>query len=106
MKSQLDYSAEKLDQAVRELATGLDSLRDRIGRAYRRFWHIREEEFPYELRADRLAIEGLLTKLPGREGYIIPDNLAAMDDGMAQEIAHNIVSLNDKIVRLRAQGGT
>lgn len=88
-----DYILEKFTEAVYALATGEGDARSRIDAAYYRFWHVREEDFPDDLRKKRKEIDRLLTRLPGREGYIIPDNLAKMKNKTASKIANLIMEI-------------
>jgi hypothetical protein len=73
--------------AIYELATGEGDIRSRVGNAYYKFWHIKEKDFPDQLREKRIEIDHLLTRLLGRKGYIIPDNLAKMKNKTASKIA-------------------
>ena len=88
-----DYILEKFTEALYDLATGEGDARSRIGSAYYRFWHMKEEEFPDHIRKKRTDIDRLLTRLPGREGYIIPDNLAKMKNKTAAKIARLILEI-------------
>jgi hypothetical protein len=102
MNMLLMYLAEKFYQAVCELAVGEGDARSRVKVAYRRFWHIPIEDFPAELQKERREIDHLLTRLPGRKGYIIPDNLRAMKNRTAAKIAFKIVRLYFQLDQLRA----
>jgi len=89
----IDYIFEKFTMAIYELATGEGDARSRVGNAYYKFWHIKEQEFPDNLRKKRTEIDRLLTRLSGREGYIIPDNLAKMKNKTASKIASLILEI-------------
>jgi hypothetical protein len=102
MSTSLSYLVEKFDQALWELAIGKGDARSRVDPAYHRFWHIPIEDFPPELQPDRKTIDKLLTRLPGRQGYIIPDNLRAMKNSTAAKIAGIILSLYFRLVELRS----
>ena len=88
-----DYILEKFTQALHDLATGEGDARSRIRTAYYRFWLVKKECFPVQLREKRTEIERLLTRLPGRKNYIITDNLAKMKNKTAAKIAKLIVEI-------------
>lgn len=83
----IDYILQKFTMAIYELATGEGDARSRVGSAYYKFWHIKEGDFPDQLREKRTEIDRLLTRLSGRKGHIIPDNLAKMKNKTASKIA-------------------
>ena len=89
----LDYVHEKLFIAICVLATGQGDARSRVDAAYHEFWHLNENDFPKRLRKTRREIEVLLTRLPGRQGYIIPDNIKKMKNKTASKIASKILDL-------------
>ena len=89
----IDYISEKLTMAIYELATGEGDARSRVGNAYYKFWHIKEQDFPEGIRGKRVEIDRLLTRLPSREGYIIPDNLARMKNKTASKIARLMLEI-------------
>ena len=64
----------------------------RVDSAYHHFWTIPIEDYPEHVRGDRAEIDRLLTRLPSREGYIIPDNLRRMTNKTASRIAKLIYS--------------
>jgi len=99
----LDYLVEKFQHALLDLATGEGDARSRVDSAYRRFWAIRIGDFPEHLRKDREAIDKLLTRLPGREGYIIPDNLRRMTNKTASKICTLIYELYFGLVEVQRQ---
>lgn len=88
-----DYLIEKFERAITILAAGKGDARSRVGPAYRCFWHIPLEEYPIDLREDVLWITKMLTRLKGRKGYVIPDNLRRMKNKTASKIAHRISSI-------------
>ena len=98
----LDYLIEKFDQAVFDLATRQGDARSRLAEAYHRFWIIRLDDYPEPVRKERQAIDKLMTRLPGREGYVIQDNLRKMKNKTASQICALIVSVHAGL--LRAQG--
>lgn len=98
-----DYILEKFTQALYDLATGEGDARSRIGIAYYRFWHVMEEDFPEHLRKKRTDIDRLLTRLPGRRGHIIPDNLAKMKNKTATKIAKLILEIDLDLLEHRSR---
>ena len=80
-----DYLLEKFTQALLDLAIAEGNAKSRVGVAYRRFAHIGLNDFPEHLRAKRVELEKLLTRLPGREGYVIPENLKKMKNKTASK---------------------
>jgi len=97
-----DYILEKFTQALYDLATGEGDARSRIGPAYYRFWHVNEEDFPEHLRKKRTDIDRLLMRLPGRKGYIIPDNLTKMKNKTAVKIAKLILEIYLDLIELHS----
>ena len=87
------YLLEKFTQALYDLATGEGDARSRVRVAYYRFWHIKVEDFPEKLKEKRLNIDLLLTRLPGRKGYLIPDNLARIKNKTAAKVAKIILEI-------------
>src|SRR5260370_906523 len=83
----IEYLIRKYKEALYDLATGEGDARARVGVAYYKFWHIQIDEYPESLRKQRQEIDRLLTRLGGRTGYIIPDNLQHMKDKTASKIA-------------------
>ena len=79
--------------AIYELAIGEGDARSRVGKAYYNFWHIKADEFPDHLMKKRDKIDRLLTRLPGRKGYIIPDNLRKMKNKTASKIAELMLEI-------------
>lgn len=88
-----EYLVEKLQSAVYDLVSGEGDARSRVREAYYKFWTIKEDNFPAHLRDKRSEIDRLLTRLPGRDGYIIPDNLSKMKNKTASKIACLIYEL-------------
>lgn len=103
MSTELPYIEEKFRQAVFALATGEGDARSRVDVAFHCFWHIPVEDFPESLREDRNKITALLTRLGGREGYIIPDNLQRMKNSTAAEIAGLILDIHYHLIDLRTK---
>ena len=101
-----EYIVEKFTQALYDLATGEGDARSRIGNAYYRFWHVKEEDFPDHLRKKRTDIDRLLTRLSGRKGYIIPDNLTKMKNKTAAKIAELILEIYLELIELRSRQNT
>ncbi len=89
----LDYAIEKFRDAVYDLAIGEGDARSRVGVAYLRFWGIRADEFPEQVRAKRAKIDKLLTRLSAEDGQIIPENLRRMKNSTASKIAELIVDI-------------
>jgi hypothetical protein len=97
----LDYLIEKFDQAVFDLATGQGDARTRLAEAYQRLWIIRLDDYPEPVRKERQAIDQLMTRLPGREGYVIQDNLRKMKNKTASRICALIVSVHEGLLRVQ-----
>jgi hypothetical protein len=95
----LDYLIEKFDQAVFDLATGEGDARSRLRDAYNRFRIIRLDDYPEHVREERQAIDKLLMRLPGREGYVIQDSLGKMKNKTASHICALIVSVHAGLLR-------
>ena len=103
MSTQLPYIIEKFDQAAYLLATGEGAARSRVGAAYRCFWHIPLEDFPETIHGDRREITTMLTRLGGRQGYVIPENLRRMKNSTAAEIARLILSIRIRVLEARTR---
>jgi hypothetical protein len=99
----LDYLIEKFEQALVDLATGEGDARSRLDVAYHRFWVIQLGDYPQALRGKRQAIDKLLTRLKGRQGYVIQDNLRRMHNSTASKICGLIVDLHWHLLRERQQ---
>jgi hypothetical protein len=99
--SSFDYQIEKFTQALFDLATGPGDARSRVDVAYHRFWVIRLEEYPETARKDVQEITKLLTRLGGREGHVIPENLRRMTNRTASKIAELMVGIYFQLMRLR-----
>ena len=104
MSTALPYIIEKFDSAVYALATGEGDARSRVDVAFHCFWHIPVEDLPESVREDREKITTLLTRLGGRKGYIIPDNLSRMKNSTAAEIAGLILGIYFRLLELRSNG--
>lgn len=96
----LDYLVEKFHQAVFDLATGQGDARSRLREAYRRFWVIPLDDYPEQVREERLAIDKLMTRIPAPQGYVIPSNLTKMKNKTASRICALIVSVHDGLLRV------
>ena len=101
----LDYLIEKFDQAVFDLATGQGDARSRLRDAYDRFRIILPDNYPEHVRSERQAIDKLLTRLPGREGYVIQDNLRKMKNKTASQACALIVSVHAGLLRAQTRNG-
>jgi hypothetical protein len=97
----LDYLIEKFEKAVFDLATGEGDARSRLEEAYRRFWTIPLTDYPERVREERQAIDQLMTRLPGRAGYVIQDNLRKMKNKTASRICAYIWSICFVLIEIR-----
>ncbi len=84
------YIYEKYRCAVEVLITGEKDARSRVEAAYYLFWHIQLSEYPEDIRKKVESITKLLTRLPGREGYILNDNFRKMKNKTASKVAKMI----------------
>lgn len=85
------YIQEKFKSAVEVLITGEKDARSRVETAYYIFWHIQINEYPEDtIRKKVESITKLLTRLPGREGYILNDNFRKMKNKTASKAARMI----------------
>lgn len=89
----LEYLIEKFEQALFDLATGEGDARSRLDAAYSRFWSIPLEDYPARVQTERREIDRLMTRLPARPGFVIPDNLRRMKNKTASEICAYIWSI-------------
>ena len=89
----IEYILEKLRNAIYILVSGEGDARSRVGEAYYAFWHIKADDYPIQFRNNRNEIDRLLTRLPGRKGYIIADNLRKMKNKTASKIAVLILEI-------------
>jgi hypothetical protein len=90
MKSNLDYIyyiQKKYKDAVEILITGEKDARSRVQTAYYLFWHIQLSEYPESIRKKVESITKILTRLSGREGYILDDNFRKMKNKTASKTA-------------------
>lgn len=94
----LEYLIERHARAVYALATGFDDARSRLEEAHRHMLGIRLSDYPAHLRDTRSRIDALLTRLRGRKGYIIADNLRKMRKSSAVEICALIFELHMALV--------
>ena len=95
------YLIEKFTMAMHHLVSGEGDARSRVGEAYYSFWHIKPDEYPEHLRNKREEINHLLTRLPGREGYMVPDNLSKMKNKTASKIAVLIFEIYFELNKLK-----
>lgn len=89
----IDYLIERLERAVYALATDFGDARSRLDEAHRHMMGLRLDDFPEHLREMPQQIEQLLTRLPGREGFILVDNLRKMRKATASQICRLILEL-------------
>lgn len=99
----MNYLLEKFYLAVHDLATGEGDARSRVGVAYYRFWTIPMDDFPQELRKSRNEVNKLLTRLAGREGYIISDNLSKMKNKTASKISAHILHIYHGLLDIKGK---
>ena len=93
MKNPLDYNyyiQGKFKDAIEVLITGEKDARSRVQKAYYLFWHIQLNEYPKDIRKKVESINKILTRLPGREGYILDDNFRKMKNKTASKAAKMI----------------
>jgi hypothetical protein len=93
MKSDLNYIyyiQKKYKDAVEILVTGEKDSRSRVQAAYYIFWHIQLNEYPESLRKKVELISKILTRLPGREGFMLDDNFRKMKNKTASKAAKMI----------------
>ena len=93
MKNPLNYIyyiQGKYKDAVEILITGEKDARSRVQTAYYIFWHIQLNEYPESIRKKVESITKILTRLPGREGYILDDNFRKMKNKTASKAAKMI----------------
>ena len=102
----LEYIIEKFEQALFDLATGEGDARSRLEEAYRRFWTIPLTDYPERVRKERRAIDRLMTRLPGRPGYVIPDNLRKMKNKTASKICAYIWSICFVLIEVKQRSAT
>jgi hypothetical protein len=102
----IEYLTLKYKEALYDLATGEGDARARVGVAYYKFWHIQIGEYPENLRKQRQEIDRLLTRLGGRTGYIIPDNLQNMKNKTASKIAALIFDIYSSLIEEEAKDRT
>lgn len=84
------YIQKKYKDAVEILITGEKDSRSRVQAAYYLFWHIQINEYPENLRKKVESITKVLTRLSGREGYILDDNFRKMKNKTASKAAKMI----------------
>src|SRR4051794_24324103 len=94
----VDYLIERLERAVYALATDFGNARDRLDTAHSHLIALQLDDFPEHLRGRRQQIEQLLTRLPGREGFVVVDNLRKMRKATASRICTLIVDLYFELV--------
>jgi hypothetical protein len=97
MKSPLDYIyyiQGKYKDAVEILVTGEKDARSRVQKAYYTIWTIQLNEYPENIRKKVESITKILTRLPGREGYILDDNFWKMKNKTASKAAKIIYEVH------------
>lgn len=93
-----DYIREKLNPAVRLLATGADSLQQRLERAFGLLQKLRTSDFADfddQLIFDQIKADLTSVEAQGDEGSV-KATLGRMGDGDASRIAERIVDLAEK----------
>lgn len=96
MKDHLNYVYYihgKYKDAIEVLISGEKDARSRVEKAYYTFWHIQLNEYPEHIRKQVESITKLLTRLPGREGYILNDNFDKMKNKTASKAAMMIYNV-------------
>lgn len=94
----VDYLIERFERALYALATDFGDARCRIDAAHGHLIALRLEDYPEHLRSMWQEIEQLLTRLPGREGFVVVDNLRKMRKATASRICALIVELYFELV--------
>lgn len=88
------YIQGKYKDAVEILITGEKDARSRVQTAYYIFWSIQPNEYPESIRKKVESITKILTRLPGREGYILDDNFYKMKNKTAAKVAKMIYDVH------------
>jgi hypothetical protein len=101
----IEYLIQKYKETLYDLATGEGDARARVGTAYSGLLHIQIDEYPESLRKQRREIDGLLTRLGGKIGYIIPNNLQKMKNKTASKIAALLLDIYFALVEEQATSG-
>ncbi|MFA7326071.1 MAG: hypothetical protein WC121_05355 [Candidatus Kapaibacterium sp.] len=83
----LKYIHEKFRCAVEILATGEKDARSRVKSVYSVLWAINHKDSPKSVINKVEKIDKLLTRLPGREGHLVEDNLRKMKNSTASKVA-------------------
>jgi len=103
MKDHLNYIyyvQGKYKDALEILITGEKDARSRVQKAYYMFWHIQLNEYPEGIRNKVKSITKILTRLTGREGYILDDNFRKMKNKTASKAAKMIYDVYLDIEKL------
>jgi len=79
------YIQSKFKDAVEVLITGEKDVRSRVQKAYYMFWYIQINEYPEDIGKKVESITKILTRLLGREGYILDDNFRKMKNKTASK---------------------
>lgn len=90
MKSPLNniyYIQGKYKDAVEILITGEKDARSRVQKAYYTIWTVQLNDYPESVRKKVESITKILTRLPGRGGYILDDNFGKMKNKTASKAA-------------------
>jgi hypothetical protein len=104
-KYPIEYLIQKYEEALYDLATGEGDARARVGTAHSGLMHIQIDEYPESLRKQRREIDRLLTRLGGKTGHIIPNNLQKMKNKTASKIAALILDIYFSLVEKQAKAG-
>lgn len=90
MKSPLNYIyyiQGKYKDAIEILITGEKDARSRVQKAYYKIWTIQLNDYPESIRKKVESITKILTRLSGREGYLLDDNFRKMKNKTASKAA-------------------
>lgn len=98
----ISYISEKFTKAVYHLVGGEGDARSRVGKSYYEFWLLKPHDLPECMQSKRVEIDKLLTRLPAREGYIIPENLNRMKNKTASKIAILIFELYNEVKSMKS----
>ncbi|HCU01440.1 TPA: hypothetical protein DIC62_01415 [Candidatus Nomurabacteria bacterium] len=95
-----NYTREKLNNAVYELAVGPGDVRSRLLEAFQKCWFLTEDSFPEELRSDWSWINKEMNKfgpLRDKKGEIrtdaIDNTMARIKNATGVKIAYEIYEL-------------
>jgi len=88
------YIQGKYKEAVEILITGEKDARSRVQKAYYTIWTIQLNDYPESVRKKVKSITKILTRLSGREGYILDDNFRKMKNKTASKAAKIIYDVH------------